>query len=431
MLRGRRRRMTATSQPEPMRDDDIEGVARRRDRWAHSRLPPMRSDLSGTNLTQAGDHNQRVTLHAVRVGGPVTRGELASRTGLTPPAIANITNRLLKHQLILKAGRRHGARGQPATKFVINPDSCFSIGLNVDRDHVTLVVLDFVGKVRARASREIPFAKPATVRTFYQRSIERLLTKAAIRRDRLIGVGVAFPDDISRAHLPDQPADYAAWASVRVDDLLRDVLGIPIFIENDAAAAAIGEMQFGSGQKYRSFFYLLVTAALGGGLVADGTYIRGANGRSGEIGWLRASRSGGDDQQLQTIVSLSGLYSRLESQGFRVAAPHGLTRLKVAAQLIVDRWIQECTEALVNSFAAINCLIDPEAILIGGRLPATLIDRLATSLNTRMAAFVGQIPAIAPVARALTSDDAPAVGAATLPFSYRLLPTRFALLKPS
>jgi predicted NBD/HSP70 family sugar kinase len=371
-----------------------------------------------------------VTLHAVRLGAPVTRSELASRTGLTPPAIANITNRLLKHQLILKAGRSHGARGQPATKFVINPDSCFSIGLNVDRDHVTLVVLDFVGKVRARASREIHFAKPATVRTFYQRSIGQLLTKAAIRRDRLIGVGVAFPDDIARAHLPDQPADYAAWASVRIDDLLRDVLGTPIFIENDAAAAAIGEMQFGSGQKYRSFFYLLVTAALGGGLVADGSYIRGANGRSGEIGWLRAGRSD-DAQQLQTIVSLSGLYSRLESQGFRVATPHGLTRLKPAARLIVDRWIDESTEALVNSFVAINCLIDPEAILIGGRLPASLIDRLAASLNTRMAAFAGQLPAIAPVARALTSDDAPAVGAAILPFSYQLLPTRFALLKPT
>jgi hypothetical protein len=46
-----------------------------------------------------------------------------------------------------------------------------------------------------------------------------------------------------------------------------------------------------------------------------------------------------------------------------------------------------------------------------------------------MAAFAGQIPATAPVERALTSDDAPAVGAAILPFSYRLLPTRFALLK--
>jgi predicted NBD/HSP70 family sugar kinase len=303
--------------------------------------------------------------------------------------------------------------------------------VNVDRDHITLVVLDFVGKVRARASREIRFAKPATVRTFFQRSIEQLLAKAAIGRERLIGVGVAFPDDIARAHLPDQPADYAAWASVRIDELLRDVLGIPIFIENDAAAAAIGEMQFGSGQKYRSFFYLLVTAALGGGLVADGNYFRGANGRSGEIGWLRAGPGIGDGQQLQSIVSLSGLYSRLEQQGFSVGTPRGLAQLPTAAQLIVDRWIDECTEALLSAFVSINCLIDPEAILIGGRLPAGLIDRLAASLNARMAAFAGLIPAIAPVARALTSDDAPAVGAAILPFSYQLLPTRFALLKPT
>jgi predicted NBD/HSP70 family sugar kinase len=389
--------------------------------------PSAGPELSGTNHERAGDHNQRVTLHAVRVSGPVTRTELAFRTGLTPPAIANITNRLLKDRLILKAGRLHGPRGQPATKFILNPDSCFSIGLNVDRDHITLVVLDFVGKVRARASREIQFAKPATVRAFFQRTVQQLLTKAGISRERLIGVGVAFPDDIARAHLPDQPADYAAWAAVRIDDLIRDVLGIPVFIENDAAAAAIGEMQFGSGHKYRSFFYLLVTAALGGGLVVEGSYFRGANGRSGEIGWLRAGD--GTQRQLQSIVSLSGLYSRLEEKGFSVATPRGLTRLGVAAQQVVNEWILDCTDALLDSFVAINCLIDPEAILIGGRLPAPLVDKLAASLNRRMASLSGQLPAVAVVARALTSDDAPAVGAAILPFSHRLLPARFALLK--
>jgi predicted NBD/HSP70 family sugar kinase len=385
--------------------------------------------LSGTNVARAGDHNQRVTLHAVRVNGPVTRTELTSITGLTPPAIANITNRLLTDRLILPAGRSHGARGQPATKFVINADSRFSIGLNVDRDHVTLVLLDFVGKVRARASREIHFAKPATVRAFFQRSVGQLLSKANIPRARLVGVGVAFPDDITRAHLPDQPADYAAWASVKVDELIRDVLGIPVFIENDAAAAAIGEMQFGSGHRYRSFFYLLVTAALGGGLVVDGSYFRGAHGRSGEIGLLNTRSEAGKSSQLQNIVSLSCLYSRLAEQGFRVATPRALMRLESSARLIVDRWIHESTEALVDSFVAINCLINPEAILIGGRLPSALVDQLADSLNQRMAAYGGQIPSVAPVARALTSDDAPAVGAAILPFSYQLLPTRFALLK--
>src|ERR1700689_2202013 len=132
---------------------------------------PHGPQLSGSNLQRAGDHNQRVTLHAIRVNGPVTRAALAQQTGLTPAAIANITSRLLKDRLILNAGRMLGARGQPAIKLVVNPDSCFSIGLNVDRDHITLVLLDFAGRVHARASREIPFAAPATVRVFFQRAV--------------------------------------------------------------------------------------------------------------------------------------------------------------------------------------------------------------------------------------------------------------------
>jgi len=387
-------------------------------------------DLAGTNLARAGDHNQRVTLHAIRVNGPVTRHELSERTGLTPAAIVNITDRLLQNRLILHAGRRRGQRGQPARRFVVNPDGGFSVGLNVDRDHVTLVVVDFAGRVRARSSREIAFAQPATLHRFFRRSIGQLLAKAAIERHRLIGVGVAFPDDIARAHLPDQPTEYAAWSTVRVDDLIRHVLQVPVFIENDAAAAAIGEMQFGAGHKYRSFFYLLITAALGGGLVVDGHYFRGATGRSGEIGWLRAHGADAGDQQLQNIVSLSNLCRMLATGGHRIASPAGLVRLDAGAHAIVARWVEESSAALVAPLVAINCLINPEAILIGGRLPAALIDRLAMATNRRLAGHVGRIPAVAPIERAQLADDAPAVGAAILAFNARLLPLRDALLKP-
>jgi predicted NBD/HSP70 family sugar kinase len=387
--------------------------------------------LSGSNLKRAGDHNQRVTLHAIRVNGPVTRAALAHSTGLTAAAIANITGRLLKARLIQSVGRTTGTRGQPAAQLVVNPDSCYSIGLNVDRDHITAVLLDFAGRVRARAEREVLFSNPATVRAFFRSAVTRLLKEANIPRSRVIGVGVAFPDDIARAHLPDQPGDYAAWADVKVDALLHDVLRVPVFVENDAAAAAIGEMQFGLGHQHRSFFYLLITAALGGGLVVDGSYFRGADGRSGEIGWLHDRAASGKELQLQSIVSLSALYSRLAAAGHRVNSPRGLLRLNGSASSVIDAWIHEATEALTYPLVAINCLINPEVILIGGRLPALLVDRLAAALNTRLSRFAAQLPAVAPVTRALTAADAPAVGAAILPFSHSLLPTRVALLNRS
>jgi len=386
--------------------------------------------LSGTNLERAGDHNQRVTLHAIRVNGPITRAELAQITGLTAPAIANITKRLLGDNLIQEAGRRRGGRGQPATKLVINPDSWFSIGLNVDRDHITMVVLDFEGRVRARASREQNFAMPRDVQQFFSKGVGDLLTKVGIGRDRLVGVGVALPDDMPKAAtLPHQPADYGIWDSTDVALLLRETLHVPVYVENDAAAATMGEMQFGLGQKYQTFFYVLITAALGGSLVIDGNHFRGAGGRSGEIGMLRGRDASGHERQIQNIVSLSALYSRLAAQGIKVSAPSELTDLDESGQAVIDAWVEISVDTLLDTVLAINCLMNPEAVLIGGRLPAAIVDQIANRLNQRLEAHAGTVPAIAPVARAALSDDAPAVGAAILPFSHRLLPTRNALMK--
>jgi len=386
--------------------------------------------LSGTNLERAGDHNQRVTLHAIRVNSPITRAELAKITGLTSPAIANITKRLLTDKLIQEAGRRRGGRGQPATKLVINPDAWFSIGLNVDRDHITMVVLDFVGRVRARASREVAFAMPEDVEQFFRKDVGKLLKEVGIGRDRLAGIGVALPDDMPKAAtLPHQPANYGVWASTDVAALLAGALNVPVFVENDAAAAAMGEMQFGLGKKHQTFFYILITAALGGSLVIEGSHFRGASGRSGELGMLRGRDASGHERQIQNIVSLSALYSRLAAQGIRVSEPHALTALDEAGQAIIDAWVEASVDTLIDTVLAINCLVNPEAVLIGGRLPAGIVDRLATRLNQRLESHAGNVPAIAPVSRAALSDDAPAVGAAILPFSHRLLPTRTALMK--
>src|SRR3546814_16442338 len=67
-----------------------------------------------------------------------TRSELARVTGLTPPTIANITKRLEDLGLVKPAGRLQGRRGQPAMRIVLDPEGAFSIGLNIDRDHITL-----------------------------------------------------------------------------------------------------------------------------------------------------------------------------------------------------------------------------------------------------------------------------------------------------
>ncbi|KTF68751.1 MULTISPECIES: ROK family transcriptional regulator [unclassified Sphingomonas] len=391
----------------------------------NSSSPPI--GLSGTNLVRAADHNQRVTLHAIRVNGSLTRVDLAQITGLTAAAIANITRRLLADGLIQEAGRRFGGRGQPPTNLIINRDACYSLGLNIDRDHVTLVLVDFLGQTVARASREIEFALPDQVAAFYREQAPAMLAAAGVEPARIVGLGVATPDDLGRIELPGKPDAYARWNTIDLAELLAEPIDVPVFVENDAAAAAMGELQLGQGLRRSSFFYILISSALGGGLVIDSNYFRGATGRSGELGFLTRRDPDGVVRQIQAHVSLSGLAAPLEAAGHSLQAMLEGDGRDPAIETVVDAWIEQAAELLVEPLIAVNCLINPEAVLIGGRLPARHVDRLAERTAALLAERGRHAPSLAPITRAQLSADAPAVGAAILPFSYFLLPKRSAL----
>lgn len=390
-----------------------------------------RVGLSGTNLERAADHNQRVTLHAIRVNGPLTRVDLAKITGLTHATIANITKRLLAEGLIEEAGRLRGGRGQPPAKLIVKPNACYSLGVNIDRDHVTIVVVNFLGQTMARVSREVEFALPEQVKSFYQRSVGKLLKRAEIDVSQLVGVGVAQPDDLGLVDLPGRPAAYTEWENLDVASLFAEPLNLPVFVENDAAAAAMGELQLGLGQGFSSFFYILVSSALGGGLVVDGAYFRGANGRSGELGFLMSEDERGGRSQIQNYVSLSGLSRPLEAAGLTITDMLQARGRDERIEPIVDAWIEQAVERLAEPLTAINCLINPAAVLIGGRLPGAYVERLAERLGALLQRRATNAPVLAPIRRAMLAEDAPAVGAAILPFSHFLLPKPNALWKAS
>ena len=254
-----------------------------------------------------------------------------------------------------------------------------------------------------------------------------MLRKAGVDVAKVVGVGVAVPDDLGRVELPGRPADYAAWDATNMVDMFREPLNLPVFVENDAAAAAMGEMQLGLGHTNNSFFYILISSGLGGGLVVDGSYLRGADGRSGELGFMRAA--GGEE--VQRMVSLSGLARHLERNGCKLAeVMHGADP-SAATAACVDAWVEDAARLLTVPLDAINCLINPAAVLVGGRLPTAILERLAERANELMKEREGLLPTVAPVIRAALSEDAPAVGAAILPFSHFLLPKQAALWKAS
>ncbi|MDC7677485.1 ROK family transcriptional regulator [Asticcacaulis machinosus] len=395
------------------------------------RKPPIASEgLSGTNLVRAGEHNQRVILQAIRSNASITRTELTAITGLTPPAVAKITNRLLEERLIQTSGKVLGSRGQPASKFVISPQGAYALGLNIDRDHTTLVAMDFGGQVVDSCCMEGHFALPHDVLSFVQAQIDRLKREKRFNMNRLAGIGIGIPDKLGDIPLPNKPAGYEIWSQIDVCEFFSEALALPAYIENDATAAAIGELHFGGGGSHQNFMFTLISAGLGCGIIIGGQPYRGADGRSGEIAFIaRDLFQSSHPGIVQDNLSLYSLYAFLAERGISASTPSDIKPDHPEHADAIEIWSKLAADELLGTVAVLNCALNPDSHIIGGRLPAAVIERICNRLNEQLALRLPQAPSVAQVRPAKAVEDAAPMGAAMLVFQNRYLPTPEVLMK--
>ncbi len=374
--------------------------------------------IIGQNLSRAGVHNRALMLHHIRSKGPISRQDLAELIGLTLPAVANIARDLVLENWVMQTIVRDGSRGPPASLLSINPDAAFSIGLNVDRDHITYVVLDFGGRVREVVRRDIQYPTPNDVKQAFAKCLTATLPRHLSAREELVGIGVSIPDDFAKSA---SPWLQAQWRDVSLDTLFADITPLPIVRENDAAAAAIGEMIFGGGLEVHSFFYLYLSVGLGGGLVINRHYVRGSHGRGGELGCLpqvnpfRSSRSA-LGKSLEQFVSVQGFLETLGAAGYSAALIDLVDMDNAIVQSVIHDWVRDAADLLYLPLLSTMCVNDPDAIFIGGEMPASIIERLALEINKRLSMNVGSNWPDKLVRPATVNSNAAAVGAGVIAF---------------
>lgn len=373
-------------------------------------------DLAGSNGEQAALHNRGVVLRAIHRGGAISRTEIARQSGLTKQAIARIAERLIDEGLVVEARRRFGLRGQPAIELEINPSGAFSVGANIDRDHLTIVAMDATGAVRARIHHEKRFIMPEEFLALMRNALANFRNKRAIDEARFAGLGIAIPDWLGEVPVIGRPAEYRAWTDFDIVGELGELTRHPVYIANDANSAAAGELQFGLGRESRTFFYILANACLGGGLVLDGVQHRGTAGLSGEIGWLPTGTAGNGGELLGKVFSLFLLYEHLAAHGVSASEPRDLLNLDPRGRALVSQWLKDVSRHIAEAVVHVGLIVDPDAIIIGGRFPVRLLDELLLHVHERLEGM--EHP---PVHRAGVSEDTAALGAAAMPLAETLM----------
>ncbi|MEX0779818.1 MAG: ROK family transcriptional regulator [Balneolales bacterium] len=396
--------------------------------------------LTGTNLKYANSYNIRIVLENIRLHGPLSRIDISRSTHLTAQTVTNITKKLLEAGLIFEADRHKEGRGAPSIMLKLNPTAAYSIGLDFDKDHLTCILVDLNGEMCQRLNIDLDFPTPEEAMNLMSEKAEELIQMEGIDKSKIWGVGVGFPGPlvVSEGSVRTNavnPQFLPGWENVPVVRILEDRLKVPVYLENNASAAAIGERWYGEGKHISNFFYVFFGAGLGGGLIMNGQLFPGHTGNAGELGYYPTpdgsdAESMFDRPHLGVYFNLSMLYKKLNSAGYEVKTPSDLDQLYQKNNDILIDWLKTGTKQLAVPMLAIEYLIDPEVIYFGGRLPNTIIEKILNMLQEILPTHRIIKKMDAPSLRCATAgQDAAALGLATLPLYDSFAPVPNLLMK--
>ncbi len=221
------------------------------------------------------------------------------------------------------------------------------------------------------------------------------------------------------------------WRDFDVEQKIADVCPYPVMLCNDATAACAAEFFLGRGWRYRDFLYVFVGAFIGGGLVLDGALRLGRTGNAGALGSMPVTPkgAGGAAPQLVACASITQLERAVAQAGLDPSPIWAAPEAWADFGIHVDRWIEDVATALAYASVSAISVIDFEAVIIDGEMPASVRDRLTArtaqifqTLDRRGLSDVDIVPGV-------IGADAGAIGGASLPLIKTFGRDREVLLK--
>jgi glucokinase-like ROK family protein len=231
--------------------------------------------------------NTAVVLNTIRQHTPLSRAEVAKFTGLNRSTVSQIINALLERKLVQETILQSDRVGRPGLLLELNPSGGFAIGIEIGVDFISLVVTDFLANVlwRKRMISDVRDSIDGILDHAYKMTEEGLEKGYALNLTPL-GIGLGLPGLVDLRHGELKYAPNLGWSNVPVSKLWSQRFNLPIFVDNEAKAAALGEFYFGTTRGENNFIFLNAGVGLGAGIMIDGKLFRGSHGFASEVGHI-------------------------------------------------------------------------------------------------------------------------------------------------
>jgi predicted NBD/HSP70 family sugar kinase len=377
----------------------------------------------GARPDEVRRHNRTVLLRRLHVGGPTTRASLATELGLNRSTIKALVDGLAESGVVEeKVPRQRSGAGRPSLLVLPQPHAAVVLAVDVRVDQVAIALVGLGGAILGRNSwnLRVRTREPEEVVTHV---VDSAVVLAADLDVRMVAGGISVPGVVRRSDGYVHEAPNLHWTDVPLGARLRTVFDMPVVVGNDAELGALAEHLRGAARGSSDAVYVSADVGVGGGVIADGSALRGTAGYVGELGHMVVNPAGrpcycGSTGCWETEVGEPALCRAL---GLREGAPRGavvaeLRALATSPDLVRER-LGEFAEWLTVGLVNVVNVLGPELVVLGDlftALPSSLITDVAKNVRTR--SLVSRAVGGTRIAVSTLGADSTLLGAAELAF---------------
>ncbi|WP_378956782.1 ROK family protein [Pelosinus sp. sgz500959] len=232
--------------------------------------------------------NKMLVLNTIYKEKPISRAEIAKRTGLNKSTVSALVDELLSEGLTLEIGTGESQGGRKPINLSINKEIGSVIGIDLGVNYILSILTNFAGQIiweKRITIKNIIDSPQQKIHDLFE-LIKETIEHAPETRRGIIGMGIGVPGMVNYDHGHVLSAPNLLWENIKLKDLVEEEFQIPTLIDNEANAGAIGEKWFGLGKKASELVYVSAGTGIGAGIVINNELYRGSRGLAGEIGHM-------------------------------------------------------------------------------------------------------------------------------------------------
>jgi predicted NBD/HSP70 family sugar kinase len=251
----------------------------------------------------------------IRKQGPISRIELTEITGCSAGTVSNHVRTLIKKGFVIETKKGISSGGRKPIQLMINPHKAYIFSIEIEVNQIKIVMFDLEIKVVMKS------IIPIIYKDNYQKTLEQVFLEMDkmreeknLKLDNLLGIGVAVPGLIDKEKGILEFAPNLGWKNVYILEIFKDKFNLPVILDNEAKAAAIGEREF-IYPKMDNMVFISINEGIGCGIILHGELYRGASGNAGEFGHIIIDTNGpechcGNKGCWETLASESYIVNR-------------------------------------------------------------------------------------------------------------------------